>query len=165
MIMRRGASQLVLWESLGWGRRRGGLRAVIIHFLRSAGRPSDALVIHSAAWLWPLRGLRAGGCLLSVPGVGHLLFHLPVKIICNLLFYFFYLAFGCASAALTSVWTQIEKRLFAACSRGTIWRSWIPPGNGVLFAFSQVMWLWSLFDITWVLYKHFTNKSAAVCYH
>lgn len=85
MLMRRGASQLVLWESLRWGRWRGGRRAVIMYFVLSTGRPSAALVIHSAAWLWPPRGLRARGYLPSVPRVGHLLFHSGVKIICNFL--------------------------------------------------------------------------------
>lgn len=114
MLMRRGASQLVLWESLRWGRWRGGRRAVIMYFVLSTGRPSGALVIHSAAWLWPPRGLRARGCLPSVPKVGH--FHSGVKIICNFL------------ARLDACLNMNRE---AACCRPQLWndlRKWEPLG-------------------------------------
>lgn len=96
MLMRRGARQLVLWESLRWGRWRGGRRAAIMHFVLSAGRPYGALVIHSAAWLWAPRALRARGYLPSVPRVGHVLFLFRSE---NNL-QFCYPAPGCALAGL-----------------------------------------------------------------
>lgn len=119
MVMWRGASQLVLWESLRWGRWRGRRRAVIMHFLWSVGRPPGALVIPSAAWLWTLRGLQARGYLPSVPRVGHLLFHSRVGIICN----FFNQRLTANQPDRTPVWTRIEKRLVATRSSGTMWGS------------------------------------------